>query len=307
MTLTMTAKGPEDLLAAVPIVLGFEPEASVVMLTFSGRERLHARVDMPPGRPEDESTVATLLQPALAHDVDKVAFVLYTADSRHARRLSRLLLERFGRAGVEVVDCLRADAGRWYAMGTERPRAPERGTPYDAEGHPFRAQAVLGGLVTLGSRAELEASIAVEPAAAALVEAALPAGRALTAAEVVDVVSRGLANGSAGSPHTVADLLLALRDPVRRDAAWNGMGREAAPLHVRLWSDVVRRAPQSHVADPAALLAFSAWLAGHGALGWCAVDRCLGADPGHRLGLLVSRALEHAVAPSVWEERRPGM
>lgn len=303
MTLTMTAKGPEDLLAAVPIVLGFEPEASVVMLTFSGRDRFHARVDMPPGRADDESTVGLLLEPTVLHAVDNVAFVLYTDDAGHARDLCRLLLERFSDAGVEVVDCLRAHEGRWHAVDTQRDGVAREGVPYDAEKHPFRAQAIVDGRVTLRSRAELAGSVASEPTATAEVERALPTARALSAAEVVAAVAHGLATGSAGAPAGLARLLLALRDPVRRDAAWAGMGREAAPRHIRLWSDVVRRAPESHVADPAALLAFSAWLSGHGALGWCAVDRCLAADPEHRLGLLVSTALERAVPPSVWSAR----
>ena len=35
-TITLTARTPEDVLAAVPVVLGFEPRDSVVMLTFGG-------------------------------------------------------------------------------------------------------------------------------------------------------------------------------------------------------------------------------------------------------------------------------
>lgn len=302
MTLTMTAKGPEDLLAAVPIVLGFEPEVSVVMLTFAGHERFHARLDMPQRMAEYQGTVEMLLAPALAHAVTKVAFVFYTPEAAHARRLSRLLVARFRGEGIEVVDSLRAHAGRWYSVRGGG-RAADRGIAYDARRHPFRAQAIYDGHVTLGSRAELVASVATSPGAVEAVTAALPSARALSTAEVVTAVSHGLASGSAGAPSEVAALLLALRDPIRRDAAWNGMGRDAAPGHVALWSDVVRRAPESHVADPAALLAFSAWLAGHGALAWCAVDRCLAAEPEHRLGLLVSRALTNALPPSVWRRQ----
>jgi len=34
--ITLTASTPEDVLAAVPVVLGFEPRDSVAMLTFGG-------------------------------------------------------------------------------------------------------------------------------------------------------------------------------------------------------------------------------------------------------------------------------
>ena len=48
MTTTLTARGPEDLLAAVPVVLGFHPQDSLVMLTFGAVRSFHARVDLPP-------------------------------------------------------------------------------------------------------------------------------------------------------------------------------------------------------------------------------------------------------------------
>ncbi|WP_370237796.1 DUF4192 family protein, partial [Nocardioides sp.] len=41
------ARTPEDLLATVPLVLGFTPEESVVMLTFGAPRSFHARIEMP--------------------------------------------------------------------------------------------------------------------------------------------------------------------------------------------------------------------------------------------------------------------
>ena len=46
-TPVLTFRTPEDVLAAVPVLLGFEPSDSVVMMTFGGRETFHARIDMP--------------------------------------------------------------------------------------------------------------------------------------------------------------------------------------------------------------------------------------------------------------------
>ncbi|HCB02659.1 MAG TPA: hypothetical protein DEQ43_00050, partial [Nocardioides bacterium] len=63
--LTLSASTPEDILAAVPVVLSFEPEHSVVMLTFGGIDTFHARVDLPPPRLVDDA-VESLLEPARA-------------------------------------------------------------------------------------------------------------------------------------------------------------------------------------------------------------------------------------------------
>ena len=70
------------------------------------------------------------------------------------------------------------------------------------------------------------------------------------------------------------------------------------------WTDVVRRAPDDLLAAPAALLGLAAWLAGHGALAWCALDRCAAVDPDHALAEEVAQLLLHAVPPRTWEEER---
>jgi hypothetical protein len=54
------------------------------------------------------------------------------------------------------------------------------------------------------------------------------------------------------------------------------------------------------VAGPAAVLGLAAWLAGHGALAWCAVDRCQAVDPDNTLAGLVAEVLARAVPPSAW-------
>ena len=86
------------------------------------------------------------------------------------------------------------------------------------------------------------------------------------------------------TPVELARVLLGLLDAEGRDAAWAAMTRDAAERHVRLWTDAVQRAPDDLVAAPAAVLGLAAWLAGHGALAWCAVDRCQAVDPGNTPG-----------------------
>ena len=84
MTTTLTARGPADLLAAVPVVLGFHPSDSLVMLTFDAARTFHARVDLPPPAEQSDSLaelVEALLAPALTHRVGRVAFVSYSDDA----------------------------------------------------------------------------------------------------------------------------------------------------------------------------------------------------------------------------------
>jgi hypothetical protein len=97
-------------------------------------------------------------------------------------------------------------------------------------------------------------------------------------------------------------VLLGLLEAEGRDAAWAAISRDLAEPHVRLWTDAVQRAPDDLVAAPAAVLGLAAWLSGHGALAWCAVDRSQAVDPGNTLAGLVADMLTHAVPPSVWAQ-----
>src|SRR3954454_6900688 len=90
MPTTLTARGPEDLLAAVPVVLGFRPQDALVLLTFGPQQTFHARLDLPStaGAQETAEIVEVLLAPCRRHDVDRVAFVIYSADAALAFSLA---------------------------------------------------------------------------------------------------------------------------------------------------------------------------------------------------------------------------
>jgi len=305
---TLTARTPEDVLALVPVVLGFVPTDSVVMLTFGSRRPFHARADLPAGPDEIPETVAALLAPARAHDVTRVLFVVYSGDHDLGADLARALCWAFGGAGVLVLEVLRADAGRWYAVSGARPDAPASGVPYDVSAHRFLAQAVVDGRVLHGSREELRRTLDTDPVGSRRVVAALAArtGDRSPPAEEAHwaraLVVRHTRAGSVPDDEEVARLVRGMLDSAVRDAAWSPLERARADDHVAFWTHVVRRTPVPMLAAPAALLAFAAWQSGHGALAWCALDRCAEADEDYPLAALVAHALEHAVAPEQWDE-----
>jgi hypothetical protein len=73
--------------------------------------------------------------------------------------------------------------------------------------------------------------------------------------------------------------------------------------HLRLWTDLVRGAADAWLPAPAALLAFTAWQCGDGALASIAIDRALACDPGYSMALLLRDILDAGVPPS--EARLP--
>lgn len=301
-----TLRSPEDVLALVPVLLGFEPAESLVMLTFGADPPFHARADLPRDPGDLSELVESLVAPARRHGVCGVLLVAYSGTGSVAERALAAVARAMGRAGIEVLGGLRTDGRRWHPVPAG-PGTQAAGVPYDVSGHPFAAQAVYDGRVVLGSRDAVAATVRPDPRRVAPVVAAL-AGLAAEPAPVLEegswvraLVERHTREGTCASDAEVARLLRGVLDVRVRDAAWSALRRPVAAAHVVFWSDVVRRTPDPLVPGPAALLAFAAWQAGHGALAWCAVDRCQEVDETYSLAGVVARILEDAVPPTAWE------
>lgn len=321
--LTLRLRTPDDLLATVPVVLGFEPRDSLVLLSFGadGRARPdgstgrgatgpHLRIGLP--EPDDPpallaEVVEAAVAPCRRHGVASVAAVVYTSDARLGAAAAARVEASCAAAGITVLALLRADGRRWYDAG-DAVGAEGGAAPYRNESHPVRAAAVLHGRVVLGSREELAELLAPAdeevrgPVATAVARRGSPLPGPAESRWVGDTVTRAARAGTPLGVEEAARLVVALRLGRHRDAAWAGVGRAEAARHVDLWLDLVRRAPDGWRAGPAALAALTAWLDGSGALAWCAVDVCLEEEPGHPLGVLVRDFLEAAAPPSWWGE-----
>jgi len=315
---TFTARTPVDLLAVVPFVIGFHPEDSVVMLTFAEPDRpdgsFHARVDLPLVEDEQRQVAALLRDVASRHRASTVGLVLYTDDMAAARLFADLVVPGLHGAGIEVIDVIRVDGERFFAV--DDPDDP--GTPYDLSAHPFTASQVLQGRVALESRAALGDTLVgnddqdaedVGGAATRVVDGLVDSARqgfALSASMVTearwvqDTVRALLETGEQPTPEDAGRLLVLVSFDALREVAWSEMSRGTAPQHVELWRGLVRRAPLDLRAGAGGLLGFAAWLAGDGALAWCALERCFESDPDDQLGQHVAALVESATPPSVW-------
>ena len=120
---TLTARTAEDVLAAVPLVLGFVPEESVVMLTSGATHPFHARLDLPRTGKDRRAAAESLVGPTVRHRVGRVVFVLYAADAALARSCAKVLVRTFLRRGVDVADVLRSDGSRWFLVSLDGKRS----------------------------------------------------------------------------------------------------------------------------------------------------------------------------------------
>ncbi len=115
--------------------------------------------------------VDALVSPCLTHRVGRVAFVAYSDDAGLSARVAAALRAGFGRAGIGVIDVLRAHAGAWRRVPSSPGDRESEARPYDDAAHPFAAQAVFEGRVTLASREDLRDTLASVPETVARVTA----------------------------------------------------------------------------------------------------------------------------------------
>jgi hypothetical protein len=306
-----------DVLALVPYTFGFHPVDSLVLVTLDDSKRpFQARIDLPDDLDELPAISEHLVVAALRNGAARALVIVYSDDECVGEAAAEALAAALDRFDIPTLLAIRADGSCWFPLGG---KGDGVGEPYDVRGHELSSRAVLDGRVTFRDRTELADSLAAgDPVVVESVQDAhdelpeLPGGgqelllESLWLMEQVRSRSAGDADSVATpDPVTVARVLRALRIKDVRDLVWCDITSANAERHVALWRDIVRRSPEGLVAPAAGLLAFSAWLSGDGALAWCAVDRCLCADPDHVLGQLVGDALTSALPPSSWRPIDP--
>ena len=317
----------------MPNLLGFRPLDSLVVLGIGGphaRIRLAFRYDLP-DPPEDglATDIAEHACTVLARQHLTMAVVIGYGTGRLVTPVVDLVIPALRSAGVAVQDVLRVLDGRYWSYLCQDPCCcPPDGVPFDPAGHPAAAMLTEAGLVVRGDRADLAETIApaaefAESIGQATERARERAGRLVGEAlaglelpggpDLPDVfqpiadagrrsvrlaVARYRRGGRLTDHDEIAWLGFTLTDLRVRDDAWARMDPAFGGAHLRLWTDLVRMLPEALVPAPAALLAFTAWQAGEGALASIAIERALSADPEYSMALLVAEALQAGLPPS---------
>jgi hypothetical protein len=330
-TLVVRAGSPAALLRLVPHLLGFMPEASLIVIGVApprDRIRVTLRYDLP------DPPAADLAAEIAAHALGVLSAQRLTAavavgygPEPLVTPVARELREAAWQAGIDVREFLRvADDRYWsYLCGNEK-CCPAEGVPFDATAaDPAEAEALAAvGDRVLATRAAVAARVAplsglaresmrqatrrAEQHIAQLLAKVRRSGRLGAARHMI--ASEGLAavgvmitryreGGRFTSDDEIARITVALRDLRVRDDAWARMDPGHSAAHQRLWTDVVRRAQPGYVSAPAALLAFVAWQSGDGALANVALDRALADDPRYSMALLLRQVITAGAPPAL--------
>lgn len=304
----LVVQSPDELIAAVPHVLGFKPEESIVLMPIT-KELPCARVDLPRTAEDRDQVLRAFRAPYGQHARPgaMVALVCVSEDRRSAELASQYLASGLAEVGVETKLRLWANGQRWVelntgASGDQSQQAADR----------IAATTVLAGAVQpAANRSSLAASLAGdrEPLAAVLPAARDAAESSTPARErdwALDRLEHFHTDGRRLGDPDAARLLVALETIATRDALWEDMSRENTSSHIAVWIDLTRRAPDEVRAAPAALLGFASWLKGDGARAWCALDQ-VPADRPYPLPAIVASALQHGLHPREWERAHAQM
>lgn len=294
--------GHDGVLAAVPFLLGFHPEESLLVLTLTSLDPQHlgpvSRIDLPEP-PEIKAAAQQMIRP-LAPQAKGVIVVGYS-DRPHVRRAVELLRLQAAGLGMRIVLAAWVSGGvaRFLPEGNGYQHPP---VPVPTSGHPvaqkLSAAHVLAGRSVMPDRESLRTSIvgpripdddAVRPAMEAL-DLLRTASPECIAAEAMAIARRAL--GEWTEDHCVRlDTATRLAVLVQEIEARDELIAEVMGPHHRSWLAMLISAvglvPDPLAAELCSVLALVAYRAGDGALAQIAVDRCLATDPDHRLSHLL--------------------
>ncbi|MCI4676285.1 DUF4192 domain-containing protein [Candidatus Mycolicibacterium alkanivorans] len=308
---------PGALIAALPAVLGFVPEKSLVLVSLE-RGELGAvmRVDLSLALAGE---VGHLVEVAGASGADAVVAVIVDAQGAPCPMcnddyrdlcdaLTTALAEHhMGLYAAHVVDRIEA-GGSWHCVDG----CGESGTVEDPTASPLAAAAVLDGRRLYGTRDDLKAVVAVadpghaDSLVALIGEAASaremdwredPDGCGRRDVEAAIAAAARVCEGADLGDAEVAALACALGDVAVRDTLYALAVGSGAGQAETLWALLARTLPDPWRAEALALLAFSAYARGDGPLAGVSLDAALRSHPDHRMAGMLDTALQSGMRP----------
>jgi hypothetical protein len=308
---------PGAVIAALPAVLGFVPEKSLVLISIDDGELGSVmRVDLSEELPD---RIGPLAEVASAAGPEAAIAVIVDADgagcpmcNEEYRGLCATLTAELAQRDIvvwaaHVVDRVAA-GGRWHCVDG----CGAGGVIDDPSASPLAVAAVLEGRRLYARRADLQAVVAVDERAGSAVLAGLIGEHAAsrdaarqadpTACVRRDVEDAMAAAGSVGDGQQLSDVELArlacaLGDVEVRDTLYALAVGQSAGEAESLWALLSRTLPTPWRVEALVLVAFSAYVRGDGPLAGVALEAALRCQPDHRMAGMLDTALQSGLRP----------
>jgi len=300
-----TLTSPHDLLAAIPFLIGYHPQNSLVLVSLkSDAVGMAMRVDLP-------SDIAIesydLLASHFVREEAEAALIVAYADRSSADPESVLIniSAALVRAGIDIKESLIVRDNRFRSMlCTDIACCPPEGTTIpDLDTSRIAAEHVIAGHPMPFENVDgLVQSIAAVPSSFEIswqdevqkfwVSSDVEEVQELQrdgATAIIDLAGEYREGRGAEDRELVARVIGRLSDIQVRDFALGSHSEESADWYWSMWRDLLRIAPRGFVAPVASLYAALAYERGEGALAHKALDRALHDDDQYSLALLLRR------------------
>ena len=314
-----TLTSPHDLLAAVPFLIGYHPENSLVVIALNEETiGMAMRVDYP--EEVDPDQLDTLASHLIREDADSALIVAYVPDSVFdSEYLLGPLRDAISMRGILIRETLEVRGERWRSTicGDEGCCPPE-GNPMPsrddsrvaaeqvAQGHPLpyeNADDLRSSIARNGRDEELEAALdhiegidyEGEEVIAHQREGALA---------VNDLLAEFAEKGFSENRNLIALVLVRLHDLTVRDYAMGICSEENIDTLWALWRWMMRIAPDGYVAPVATLFAVASYERGDGTLAQRALERTFDDDPKYPLARLLRRSFAAGWPPTAFANMR---
>jgi hypothetical protein len=314
-----TLTSPHDLLAAIPFLIGYHPENSLVLVALKDDNvGMAMRVDMPTDiAPESYDLLASHFQREAADAALIVAYVDSQSDPEAVLiNTSAALL----RAGISIKESLIVSDGRYRSMLCHDSECcPPLGSPIpDIDSSRIAAEHVIAGHpMPFANVSGLVQSIAALPSA--MQESWQSEVRAFWiesdseslldlqrdgATAVIDLAGEYAQGRGAEDRELAARVIGRISDIQVRDYALGSHNDETADAYWQMWRELLLIAPRGFVAPIASIFAALAYERGEGALAHKALDRALADDERYSLALLLRRVFTAGWPPQSFSAMR---
>ena len=315
-----TLTSPHDLLAAIPFLIGYHPQDSLVLVALKDEAvGMAMRVDMPVGVSAEGYDL--LASHFLRDGADGAFIVAYvgegTVDPENVLINTSAALVR---AGIDIKESLIVCNNRFRSMICSDPTCcppegsaiPDLGSSRIAAehviaGHPMPFENVDGLVQSIAALPSSFESVWADEVQAFWVSSDSEEIQELQrdgATAIIDLVGEYREGRGAEDRELAARVIGRLSDIQVRDFALGSHTDESADYYWAMWRDLLRIAPRGFVAPIACLFAAMAYERGEGALAHKGLDRGLGDDDQYSLAHLLRRVFTAGWPPQSFSAMR---
>ena len=315
-----TLTSPHDLLAAIPFLIGYHPQDSLVLVALKDEAvGMAMRVDMPVGVSAEGYDL--LASHFLRDGADGAFIVAYVGEG--VVDPENVLINTSAalvRAGIDIKESLIVCNNRFRSMICSDPTCcppegsviPDLGSSRIAAehviaGHPMPFENVDGLVQSIAAVASSFESVWADEVQAFWVSSDSEEIQELQrdgATAIIDLVGEYREGRGAEDRELAARVIGRLSDIQVRDFALGSHTDESADCYWAMWRDLLRIAPRGFVAPIACLFAAMAYERGEGALAHKGLDRGLGDDDQYSLAHLLRRVFTAGWPPQSFSAMR---